>query len=442
MKLKVFQAGKGDCLLLMNDAEDQHILVDGGISKQYREFVAPVMGELAERGKKLDLVYVSHIDQDHISGVLKLMDDIVAWRVHDFHTSDDNVDPNPDHPEPKSPRPPAVAEIWHNSFHRQIGDNAGAIEDLLAATSIILSAATDDDLLELATEHQELATSIPEAIKLSFRISDDQLGIPLNKTFDNKLAMVREDEDPPPPIKFGTLKMYVLGPFVQDLEKLREDWNKWLNANSNEVANLEREAQMDMERLGTSDIRTMLNQRIALAEKLGDRQDVTPPNIASLTLLVEEGNKTLLLTGDAHADEILKGLRFHDRLDANDQIHVDVLKVQHHGSKNNLHEEFVSKVTANDYIFCGNGQHHNPHLAVLNLIIDSRLGEGDTVADNPQADQPFKFWFNSSESATTPGSKAHMAKVEELIEKRANENNNRLSFEFLDKDTPFFDLTI
>jgi beta-lactamase superfamily II metal-dependent hydrolase len=437
MKLKVFQAGKGDCLLLTNNAEDQHILVDGGMSKQYNLFVAPTIGELAQQGKKLDLVYVSHIDQDHIGGVLKLMDNIVEWIVHDYQ-----IDDNPTHPVPKFLRPPEIAEIWHNSFHRQVGENAGVIGDLLATTAMILSATTDDELLEVSVEQQGLATSIREAIQLSFRIDDDQLGIPLNKTFDNKLAMVREDEAPPPPIEFGTLKLYVLGPFAEDLEELRKHWNKWLTKNKNEVAKLEREAQMEIERLGTRDISSILDQRTALAKQLGDRREVTPPNIASLTLLVEEGNSTLLLTGDAHADEILKGLRFHEKLNANNQIHVDVLKVQHHGSKNNINTEFVSTVTANDYLFCADGQHHNPHLDVLNLIIDSRLGEGDTVASNPQAEKPFKFWFNSSEDATTPKSKKHMACVQKLITKRANESNNCLTFEFMDKETPFFDMTI
>jgi hypothetical protein len=79
--------------------------------------------------------YVSHIDQDHISGVLQMMDDEVAWRIHDFQLAHDN----PGHKEPDAPRPPKVKAIWHNAFHQQITKNSKKIEDMLAASAAVLS---------------------------------------------------------------------------------------------------------------------------------------------------------------------------------------------------------------------------------------------------------------------------------------------------------------
>ena len=40
----------------------------------YREHVAAALGKLRKANKKIDLVYVSHIDQDHIGGVLAMLD--------------------------------------------------------------------------------------------------------------------------------------------------------------------------------------------------------------------------------------------------------------------------------------------------------------------------------------------------------------------------------
>ena len=40
-------------------------------------------GELREPGRELDVVYVSHIDKDHISGVLALLENELEWRVHE-----------------------------------------------------------------------------------------------------------------------------------------------------------------------------------------------------------------------------------------------------------------------------------------------------------------------------------------------------------------------
>src|SRR6186997_2754011 len=83
MNLRVFQAGKGDCLLL-TATDGTRVLVDGGVREDYRVHVAPALAKLREQDLDLDLVYVSHIDRDHISGVLQLMDDLVAWRVFDY----------------------------------------------------------------------------------------------------------------------------------------------------------------------------------------------------------------------------------------------------------------------------------------------------------------------------------------------------------------------
>ena len=47
-------------------------------------------------------------------------------------------------------------------------------------------------------------------------------------------------------------------------------------------------------------------------------------------------------------------------LDANGKLHVDVLKVPHHGAEFNMSTPFAQAVTADDYIFCGNGFATNP----------------------------------------------------------------------------------
>lgn len=298
------------------------------------------------------------------------------------------------------------------------------------------------ELARLASEHRELAASIPEAIRLSRRLSAGQLDIPLNKRFAGKLAFVRTEEQPSS-IKLGSLRVFLIGPFEEDLDRLREDWNKWLKANKEMLAKIRKKAKEDAERLGTSDVATLINLQIAQAQELGDRTKVTPPNLASLMLLVVENGKTVLLTGDGHAADILKGIQFHGKLDGADRAHVNVLKVQHHGSEHNLDEDFVSKVTADHYIFCGNGEHENPDLRVLKAIIDSRLADVPFRATHPRAGGPFKLWFNSSESASKkPDAKRHMRQVRELVEERQAESGGRMSSEFLEGETASFELTV
>ena len=99
MKLTVFQSDKGDCLLLEGDAGGR-ILADGGMRDSYTAHVAPALGKLRAKKQAIDVVYVSHIDQDHISGVLQMMDDEVEWRIHDFQLKQKNLTHKP----PASPR--------------------------------------------------------------------------------------------------------------------------------------------------------------------------------------------------------------------------------------------------------------------------------------------------------------------------------------------------
>src|SRR4029453_18729934 len=102
MRLTAFQSDKGDCLLLTNTAGTTRILVDGGMPASYDAHVAAAMGKLQVAKKTLDIVYVSHIDQDHIGGVLKMLDDEAEWRVHEFQKKNNN----PNSKVPTVPRPP------------------------------------------------------------------------------------------------------------------------------------------------------------------------------------------------------------------------------------------------------------------------------------------------------------------------------------------------
>ena len=135
MRLTAFQSDKGDCLLLTNTAGTTRILVDGGMPASYDAHVAAAMGKLQVAKKALDIVYVSHIDQDHIGGVLKMLDDEAEWRVHEFQKKNKN----PSSKAPTVPRPPKVKEIWHNGFGELLKDLAKPIGDALSAMAPVLA---------------------------------------------------------------------------------------------------------------------------------------------------------------------------------------------------------------------------------------------------------------------------------------------------------------
>ena len=451
MKLTVFQSGKGDCMLLTG-ADSRHLLADGGVGNAYSEHVAPALGKLRDNGESLEVVYLSHIDDDHIGGILQLMNDEVAWRIHDFQVKNGN----PHHKEPDAPRPPKVKAIWHNAFHELLKDNTGAIEDMLAASAAILSGSEHEAVKQLASEQSELVTSIAQSIKLTRRVGAEQLGIKLNVPAKGKLMLVRPSTTAA--IKLGGVRLRIIGPFSEDLVTLRKEWNDWLRDNQEQLKTIKAQAKKDESSFGAKEIDDIMLPKIAQAEqlaellpldqlatvafKLGDRKKVTTPNLASLMFFVEEAGKTLLLTGDGHHLDIVRGLKHLKKLNgAKKGIHLDVLKVQHHGSENNLDEGFCRTVTADNYVFCGNGEHENPDERVLQAIIDSRLGTATTLSANPEVGNSFKFWFNSHATVTTKAAaKEHLKKVEKLVDKAVNKSNGKMSSFFLKGQS--FDLAI
>lgn len=420
MKLTVFQAGKGDCLLLRSD-NGTNVLIDGGMYDAYREHVAPTMGALRSSGGKLDLLYVSHIDEDHISGVLELFKDELDWRVVDFQRRNGN-----DHaPDPERPRPPEVKNLWHNAFHEQVDENAGEIEELLAAQAPVLEFSSSAAIRGKAPVYRELATSISQGIELSRRAGADQLGVPLNKQFDGRLALVRDRQKP---IRVGDISLTVIGPFRDELDVLRAKWNEWLKKSRRQHENLQRRMRRESERLPTTELESLHEPLRAAAGELGDISDVTPPNLASLMLLADVDGRTILLTGDGHADHVIRGLKEAGRLDAQDRIHVDMLKVQHHGAVANLTPTFARTITADAYVFCGDGEYGNPEPRVVNEIVDARLGAGGAAPTGPH--RRLKLLFNNSTATSPPEYQEHMRDLEKEVAKRAKKSDGRLTFSF------------
>jgi beta-lactamase superfamily II metal-dependent hydrolase len=425
MKLTVFQSDKGDCTLVTG-ADGKLMLADGGMGVSYTAHVAPHLNALRLQDKKLDLVYLSHIDDDHIGGILRMLDDEVDWRVHEHMLKTGNMAHKP----PTSKRPPVISNIWHNAFHELVGQNAGAIENMLAASAVALSGTTNAQIEQVALSQSNLANSTAQALKLARRVGIDQLKIPLNKPASGKLMFVRETKRA---IKLGGMSLFIIGPFKEDLEILRNDWNKWLNENADALKKIQQQAKTDAHDIA-DEVERIIQPLLAQAKAMGNRSKVTPPNLASLMLLVTEGKKNLLLTGDGHADDILKGLAHYGKFDASGKLKVDVLKVQHHGAEHNIHEEFCRRIIAANYVFCGNGFMTNPETDVIDLIVKTRLKEPGN----------FKLWFNSNSGI--PGMNAdnveQMKKVEAWVGKLVAQNSKRLKASFMEGNNDKFELEI
>jgi hypothetical protein len=201
-KLEVIKAEKGDCLLLHygKAKEPALALVDGGPPGVYKEFLEPRLSELRKElvgeGKPLplELVMISHIDSDHIAGVLSLLRAIEKAR--DAHAAE----------------PYDVGRLWHNGFRKL----AEAGEKSEAAIKASLDGGQPEGEAVLASVGQGEDTSAVAT----------KLGIPRNEeTKLGPLVLAGEARKLP-----GGLELTVLGPSRQRIEELREKWAKEVDA--------------------------------------------------------------------------------------------------------------------------------------------------------------------------------------------------------------------
>lgn len=411
MRIEIFPSASGDCVLVTS-ADGKRLLADAGLPDAYEAYIADPLAKLREAGEVIDVAYVSHIDRDHIGGILRLLDHEVAWRAY-AHSQGSGGRLR----QPKVPRPPQIGQIWHNAFLEDIERTEKVdLGTALAASAGVLAGLNaaklgDRDSQQIAATVQMLALSVGDAIEVNWRIGADQLDIPLNPAFGGKLMTAR----PKKPIALGSLSITVLGPTDEQLRKLRAGWITWLKKSKDYVEKLRKQHQRDADQIGSGatalDL-AGLSRDIALAVE----KDVTPPNLASLVLLVEEQGKRLLLTGDAGDESLLGYLEDAGLLNASGRIEVDVLKVPHHGAHNSYSKIFAQTVRARHLIFCGDGEHHNPEPEVVKGYIDA------IKAAPLDGGVPTTFWFNWS-SARASDFLELWDEVEGLLDRSARDGD-------------------
>jgi beta-lactamase superfamily II metal-dependent hydrolase len=412
VKLKVFVAGDGDCLLL-SSSDGHHALIDGGRSASFQKFAWPELQKLAT----IDYVIVSHIDSDHISGILWLMKVVAEWTRFDFQTTDGR---NRRFPKPATARPPAIKRVWHNAWGAQMQDLAGTIEEFAGQ----IDEAVQSPTFDLATAPapaavaigalQDLALSIPQGFDLR-SVVENKTPVPRNGRPFGDLVMLHR---PPRHVKLGRTKLTVIGPGEEHLEALREEWRKWIATRRPDGA-------------GPEHALSSLVQEAQIIENTAPA-DVTPPNHASITVLAEEDGRTCLLTGDAADDEILDGLSAAGRI-VDDRFDCNVLKVQHHGAEHNVDKRFASTVLADHYVFCADGAAENPSPSVVKTITECR------AAKEPL--RPFTLWFNTAPARVT-GERRKPLSDAIAQAKAAAAQNPKITVKVLDRSSPFFELQV
>jgi beta-lactamase superfamily II metal-dependent hydrolase len=325
LKLNVIQAEYGDCLLIeSSDGKNSNfILVDGGPSQTYKRHLDPAL-KLIVTSKKLDLVILSHIDNDHVLGLLDLLEAIMKER------------------EGNSTELMNIEGLWHNSFNDLLGtkEESNKLAQNPSMSNLFLLNKGGDFINKLPALGALKGISEGRDItKLA-----KQLHVPINAQFGGNPLVVSGEEYKI--IELGNMKLHILGPTQKNLDRLKKMWDEW------ERQHLQAKVTID---------------DYAALEAL----DSSITNLSSIMFLVESAGKKMLFTGDGLGSDVVESLSKTGLLDSQGRLHVDILKVPHHGSGRNASKQFFDTVTADLYIISANGRDDNPSFSTLKWIIES-----------------------------------------------------------------------
>lgn len=304
--IEMLPADNGDCLWVEygDPQAPRRILIDGGISGTYDDIIARV-GD-AGGACIFELVVISHVDIDHIDGIVKFLENL----------------------------PPGVEikEIWFNGWRH-------------------LPAAPPPP-------PGGPRPAGPSGEKLTAMIED--LNLPWNEQFGgSSQAVVVPDVGALPVLHLADgMTLTLLSPTIERLRKLRPQYAKECakaglipGVIPQALDGLLRDRELRPRRSGAAiDVDALAQRPYKKDERLA--------NGSSIAFLAEFDGKSCLFAADAFPEVIVESIT--NRL-GKSSLRVDAFKLPHHGSRANSSPKLLKLVQAGKCLVSTNGaKHHHP----------------------------------------------------------------------------------
>ncbi|CAN5496676.1 hypothetical protein BH10ACT7_BH10ACT7_24670 [soil metagenome] len=340
LELRFLPARQGDAIWIRWGTGRQ-LLIDMG-TEETGLALRKKLAALPKKDKDFDLLVVTHVDSDHIGGVLTAIAD--------------------------APEIPHLVfdDVWFNGW------------DHLNSRSVTTS---PGGLQPMGPAQGE-------------RLSDWLEGQHWNRAFGGAAA-VRGDLKPVA-LPQG-LTLTVISPTQKRLARLIPEWKAVLEEALEPGAS---EHEGDLEPMGATapPVLDSTGDLLALAEDRASA-DTSPSNGASICLLLEWKGRRVLLTGDGFGADIAEGLKELGRArpdlrDDTGRIRVDVVKLPHHGSRRNVTRGFVEALTCPYWVFSSDGTtfRHPDAVAIARVLQYSGVTR-PTLAFNLPSE--FNAWWKN-----------------------------------------------
>lgn len=341
--VEMLPAQEGDCFLIAVDNK-YHILVDGGTPYTYRHYLKSRLIKLAEDKKVIDLLIVTHVDNDHIGG-------IISFIKENGNASNPQIIP--------------VKEVWHNSYRHLQFDKNGKLE--FREKEILKSIVAKGAMEEHIKNNDESVKDISgyQGTTLAGLLYSN--GYNWN-TISNNL-----------PIRKGVFQeidknihIKVIAPQDNELEELGKVWKKQLMQKKHSFLFSDELLFDDAYEYYMRFLREPFIEAREISymkeeeniEKLAYKEypsDISVVNNSSICFEIDYKGTLLLFLGDKSVGSLDMNLI---------KEKYALLKVPHHGSNNNYSIEFAKKVHADVYLLSTNGRkYQHPDKEMVAKII-------------------------------------------------------------------------
>lgn len=342
IQIKMFPAKDGDSFLVKSgNLANSHILIDGGFNDTFKKFIKPELDAIASKNGQLGLVVVTHIDEDHIKGIIKLIEANGSF---------------------SSPNIIKIEHIWHNSL-RAITSYDSDLANLKPLDKRIIS---NLNRLGYSTPDEDGNISARQGSALARLLTQNEYVWNFKRGYE---TICRETL--PYYSLNAEVNIQLLTPTMEILNLLKINWEKELKRRGF-TGNINDTVFDDgFEFLSSREKSMIKSELIASSQNLANVyiRDTSITNRSSISFILESEGKRVLFLGDAWAEDVEKSLL--EIYDNKEKIFFDAIKISHHGSRSNTSVSLLQLIDAPIFLISTMGKKHgHPDMPVLLEIVN------------------------------------------------------------------------
>lgn len=343
MIVNIYPAQSGDSFLI-NFKNGKNIIIDMGFTETYDDYIKRDLEEINKANQKIDLLVITHIDEDHIEGAIKFI------RENSFSDSYKIV---------------RVEEVWYNSYRHLPISKKGKLDkdsdeprilDSIKKANMRTSKIGINEKKEISAFQGSTLASLLYGYDYNW-----------NSKFDNK-AVNKDFKDK---IDIEGICINILSPNTKKLKNLARDWLSFLRGKKYnfKIANdeiFDDAYEIYNRNKGEFDVKESNpvcseSSKFSINESIQYNlitEDSSKSNGASIALEIIYEDKKMLFLGDCHEDILMESLK--SKMNDQETLYYDIIKVSHHGSIRN-NSKWIELVKARYYIFSTDGISHKEH---------------------------------------------------------------------------------